>query len=134
EIGFPQEPAIGTHKRVDLVSNLAFVESVAPFLANQSERSRQIWVLEDVAFTGRATVSIWRRRALAPVNRFIGPGAGRLHWQGVGLDKRSGQSFVEARTKRPVVRDQIGDRKTFLGIANRRGEIVSQFQCAEFFV
>jgi hypothetical protein len=112
EIGFAQEPAIGTHKRVDFVSDLAFVESVAPFLANQSQRSRQIWVLEDVAFTGRAFFAIKR----------------------VGCDKRSGLSLVEAWTKRPVIRDQIGDWKTFLGIANRRGEIVAQFQFAEFFV
>src|SRR5438067_10788777 len=112
KIGFPQEPAIGTHKRVDLVSDLAFVESVAPFLANQSQRSRQIWVLEDVAFTGSASFAIKR----------------------VGRGKRSGQSLVEARTKRTVIRDQIGDRKTFLGIANRRGEIVAQFQFTEFFV
>ena len=60
EIGFPQESAIGMHKRVDLVSDLAFVESVAPFLANQSQRSRQIRVLEDVAFTGRASFAIKR--------------------------------------------------------------------------
>src|SRR5882757_5247100 len=112
EIGFPQESAVGTHKHVDLVSDLAFVESVAPFLANQSQRSRQIWVLKDVAFTGGASFAIKR----------------------VGREKRSGQSVVEARTKRPVIRDQIGDRKTFLCIANRRGEIVAQFQFAEFFM
>src|SRR5258707_4570607 len=95
EIGFPQETTIGTHKRVDLVSDLAFVESVAPFLANQSQRSRQIWVLKDVAFTGAASFAIKR----------------------VGREKRSGQSLVEARTKRPVIRDQIRDPETFLGIA-----------------
>src|SRR5882757_7712876 len=112
EIGFAKEPAIGTHKRVDLVCDLAFVESVAAFLANQSQRSRQIRVLEDVAFTGSASFAIKR----------------------VGRDKRSGQSLVEARTERPVIGDQISDRKTFLGIANRRAEIVAQFQFAEFFV
>src|SRR5258707_6514389 len=105
EFVFAKEPAIGTHKRVDLVCDLAFVESVAPFLANRSQRSRQIRVLEDVAFTGRAFFAIKR----------------------VSRDKRSGQSFVEARTERPVIRDQIGDWKTFLGIANRRGAIVAQF-------
>src|SRR4029453_6344142 len=99
-------------KRVDLVSDLAFVETVPPFLANQSQRSRQIRVLEDVTFTGSASFAIKR----------------------VGHDERSWQSLVEARTKRPVIRDQIGDRKTFLGIANRRCEIVAQFQFAEFFV
>src|SRR5437667_11798185 len=96
EIGFPQEPAIGTHKRVDFVGDLACVEGVAPFFANQSQRSRQIWVLEDVAFTGSAFFAIKR----------------------VGLDKRSGQPFVETRTERPVIRDQIGDRKSFLGMTN----------------
>src|SRR4029453_4135408 len=111
-IGFPQESAIGAHKRVDLVSDLAFVESVAPFLANQSQCSRQIRVLEDVTFTGRASFAIKR----------------------VSLEKPSRESFVKAGAERPVIRDQIGDWKTFLGIANRRGEIVAQFQFTEFFV
>src|SRR5215467_286870 len=112
EIAFPQEPAIGTHKRVDFVSDLACVEGVAPFLANQSQGSCQVWVLEYVAFIGRASFAIKR----------------------VGFDERSGQSFVEARTERPVIRNQISDWKTFLGIANCRGKIVAQFQFAEFFV
>src|SRR5215467_13758097 len=117
EIDFPQESAIGLHKSVDFVSDLAFVKSVAPFLANQSQRSRQIRILEDVAFTGSATVSIWRRRALAPIRRLAGPRANRLHWQRISPEKRSGQSFIKPRTERPVIRNQIGHRKTFLGIA-----------------
>src|SRR5437762_877235 len=112
EIGFAQEPAVGMHERVDLVSDLAFVESVAPFLANQSQRSRQIRILEDVPFTRGASFAIKR----------------------IGFEKRSGQSFVETRTERPVIRDQVGDWKTFFRIANRRGEIVAKFQFAEFFV
>ena len=35
---------------------------------------------------------------------------------------------------RPVIGDQIGDRKTFLGIMDRRREIVAQLQFAEFLV
>src|SRR4029450_2628980 len=102
EVGFPQEPAIGTHKRVDLVSDLATVESIAAFLANQSQRSRQIGVLEDVAFCRRASFAVERVR----------------------FQKRAGQSFVKTRTERPVVRSQFCDWKTFLGVANRRGEII----------
>src|SRR5262245_18243642 len=112
EIRFSQEPAIGLHKRVDLVSNLAFIKSVAPFLANQSQRFRQIGVLEDVAFTRGASFTIER----------------------VGCEKRSGQALVEPRTERPVMRDEVGHWKTFLSIANRRGEIVAEFQFAEFFM
>src|SRR5262245_23624546 len=103
EIGFPQESAVGLHKSVDLDSDLAFVSSVAPFLANQSQRSRQIRVFEDVAFTRRASLAIKR----------------------VGFEKRSGQSLVETRTERPVICDQIGDWKTFFGITNRESEIVA---------
>src|SRR5215467_1652118 len=112
EIDFPQESAIGLHKSVDFVSDLAFVKSVAPFLADQSQRSRQIRILEDVAFTGSASFAIKR----------------------IGLEKCSRRSFIEARTERPVVRDQIGHRKTFLSIANRWGEVVAQLQFAESFV
>src|SRR5215831_1231254 len=112
EIDFPQEPAIGAHKCIDLVRDLAFVESVPTFLADQSQCSRQIRVLEDVAFTGSASFAIKR----------------------VGFEKRSGQSFVETRTERPVIRDQIGDGKTLLGIADRRSEIVAELQFAEFLV
>src|SRR4029079_11868404 len=83
EIGFAQEAATGPHKRVDLVSDLTFVKSVAPFLANRSKRSRQIWILKDIAFTGSACFAIKR----------------------IGRGKRAGQSFVEARTKRPVIRN-----------------------------
>src|SRR5206468_9331908 len=109
EIGFPQEAAIRTHKRVDLVGDLTFVETIAPLLADQSQRSRQRWILEDVAFCRRAALSIWRRRVLAPIGRLTGPRVGRLHWQRVCLDKCAGQSFVQTWTERPVVRNQIGD-------------------------
>src|SRR5262249_38443249 len=103
EIGLPQEPAIGSHESVDLVSDLTLVESVPPFLTNQSQRPCQIRVFEDVAFTGRASFAIKR----------------------VGLEKRSGQTLVKARTERPVIRDQIADWKTFFGITNRGSEIVA---------
>ena len=52
----------------------------------------------------------------------------------VGFEKSAGQPFVNPRTERPVIRDQLGDRKTFLRIMDRRREIVAKFQFAEFFV
>ena len=56
---------------------------MAPFLANQSQRSRQIWILEDVAFTRSASFAV----------------------EAVRFQKRSRQSVVETRTERPVIRD-----------------------------
>src|SRR5262249_57096499 len=111
EIGFPQEPTIGTHKRVDPVSDLAFIESVPPFLANQSERSRQIRVLEDVAFTGSASLLIKR----------------------VGLEKRSGQSFVEAGAEQPGKNDQNRDWENILVVAKRPGRTPAPFPFDDIF-
>src|SRR5947199_8215051 len=98
EIGFPRETTVSTHKRVDFVRDLTFVETIAPSLADQSQRSRQRWIPENVAFCRRAAFAV----------------------QGVGFQKCAGQSFVEAWAERPVVCNQIGDWKTFLGITNRR--------------
>ena len=80
--------------------------------ADQAQRVRQRRILEDVAFGRGAPFAIER----------------------VGFEKSAGQPFVEARAECPVIRDQLGNRKTFLGIMDRRREIVSEFQFAEFFV
>ena len=127
EIGFPQETTVSTHKRVDFVGDLTFVETIAPSLADQSQRSRQRWIFENVAFCRCAARGTWSRHALAPlcVGRFIGPGVGPLPRQRVRFQKCAGQSFIQAWTECPVVRNQIGDWKTFLGITNRRGEIIA---------
>ena len=37
EIGFPQKTAIRLHEGVDLVRDLAFIESVAAFFADQAQ-------------------------------------------------------------------------------------------------
>ena len=60
EIGFAQKTAIRLHELVDLVRDLASVKSVPAFLADQSQRLRQRWILEDVAFRGRAAFAIER--------------------------------------------------------------------------
>ena len=112
EIGFAQETAVLLHEDIDLVRDLAFVKNVAPFLADQSQRFCQRWVLENVAF---------RRRLPFAVER-------------VGFEECAWKSFIEPRTECPIVRDQLSDWKTFFGITNRRGEIVGEFQFAEFLV
>ena len=90
-------------KRVDLVGDLAFVKSVATFFANQAERFCQRWILEDIAFRRCAAFAIQR----------------------VGFEKAAGETFVETRTERPIIGDEFGDRKTFLGITNGRREIIA---------
>src|SRR6266516_978356 len=102
EINFPQETAIGPHEPVDLVSDLAFVKSVAPFFADQPQSLRQRGIFENVAL---------RRSAALPVER-------------VSFEKRAGQSFIQARPKRPVVGDQFRDWKTLLGISDRRRKVI----------
>src|SRR5205814_6530817 len=105
EIDFPKEAAIGTHKGVDFVRDLTLVETIAPLLADQSQRSCQGRIFKNVAFCRRTPFAI----------------------EGVRFEKCAGQSFIQAWTKRPIVCNQIGDWKTFLGIANRGGDIVAQF-------
>src|SRR5207253_5262995 len=97
EVGFPQETTVSTHKRVDFVGDLTFVETIAPSLADQSQCSRQRWIFEDVAFCRCASFTI----------------------EGVRVQKCAGQSFIQAWTECPVVRNQIGDWKTFLGKIGR---------------
>ena len=91
KIHFAQIPAVRVHEGIDLVRDLTSVESVATLLADQAQCVRQRWILEDVAF---------RRRAAFAVKR-------------VGFEKSAGKSFVDARTETPVIRDQLGDGKTF---------------------
>src|SRR5206468_10161154 len=105
EIDFPKEAAIGTHKGVDFVRDLALVEGIAPLLANQSQCSCQGRIFKNVAFCRRTAFAI----------------------EGVRFQECAGQSLIEAWTEGPIVRNQIGDWKAFLGIAYRRDEIVAQF-------
>ena len=112
EIGFGQKAAIGTHKSLDLIGDLTFVETVAAFFANQPQRFRKRRILKNVALCRRPAFAI----------------------EGVGFQKCSGQIFVEARTKGPVIRNQVADGKTFLGVTNGRREIVTQLQFTKLFV
>src|SRR5437588_9271564 len=102
EINFSQETAIGLHERVDLVRDLAFVKSVPTFFADQPQRLRERGIFENIAL---------RRSAAFPIER-------------VSFEKRAGDSFIQARAKRPVIRDQFRDWKTSLGISNRRRKVV----------
>src|SRR6266404_543370 len=104
EINFPQKTAIGPHERVDPVRDFSFVKSVAPFFADQLQSFRERRIFENVAL---------RRSAALAVER-------------VSFEKRAGQSFIQARPKRPIVRNQFRDWKTLLGISNRGREIVAQ--------
>ena len=74
KIVFAQKSAVLVHEHVDLVRDLAFIESVATFLANQSQRLGQRRILENVAF---------RRSAAFAIER-------------VGFEKRARQFFVES--------------------------------------
>ena len=112
KIDLAQKPAVLLHETVDLARDLAFVERIAAFLADQSQSCREARILEDVAFRRCAPFAI----------------------ECVRLHKCTGEPFINARTERPVVRDQLGDRETLFGITNCRGEIVTQFQFSEFLV
>ena len=112
EINFSQETAIGLHERVDLVRDLAFVKSVPTFFADQAQRLCERGIFENITL---------RRSAALPIER-------------VSFEKRAGDSFIQARAKRPVIRDQFRDWKTSLGISNRRRKVVVQFQFPEFFL
>ena len=60
KIHFAQVTAVGLHERVDLVSNLAFVEGIASFLADQAQGVGERGILEDVAFGRRAAFAVQR--------------------------------------------------------------------------
>ena len=60
EIDFAQKTAILLHELVDLVRDLAFIKSVAPFLADQSQRFRQRRIFEDVALRRRPAFAVER--------------------------------------------------------------------------
>src|SRR5437588_2854303 len=104
EIDFPQETAIGPHERVDLVRDFAFVKNVATFVADQPQRLCERGILENIAL---------RRSTAFAVEH-------------VRLEKRAWQSFVQARAKRPIIRNQFGDRKTFFGKSNPGRKVTTQ--------
>src|SRR5262249_41329673 len=109
---FSQKTAVGAHERVDLVSDFSLVTSLATSLTDQPQSLRQVRIFENVALRRSAALAV----------------------ESVGFEKPAGQSFVKPGTKRPVIRDQVCNWKTFLGVANRRGEVVAQFQFAKSFV
>ena len=85
EIGFAQISAVRLHEGVDLVRDLAFVESVASFFADQAQRVRQRRILEDIAL---------RRRAPFAVER-------------VGFEKRAGQTLYKCADRNPSNRRSV---------------------------
>ena len=103
KINFAQVTAIRLHEGINLVRDLTFIKSVATFLADQTQRLRQRGILEDVAFSRCAPFAIER----------------------VSFEKSARKSFIYARTERPVIRDEIGYGKAFLGIMNRWREIIA---------
>src|SRR5262245_16742778 len=112
EIDLAEKTAVRLHELVDLVRDLAFVESVAPFFADQTQRVSERRIFENVAFRGRAAFAV----------------------ECVSLEKSAGQAFVKLRTEAPVERDQIRNWKPFLSVMNCRREIVRKFQLPEFFM
>src|SRR5690349_9158296 len=96
EINFPQKPAVLLHERVDLVRDFSFVKNIAAFFADQSQSASERRVFENVALGRRAAFAIQR----------------------VGFKKTSGQTFVKPRTEAPVIRDQLGYGKSFVGITS----------------
>ena len=74
EIGFAQITAVRLHEGVDLVRDLAFVESVTALFADQAQRVRQRRILEDVAFGRGAPFAVER----------------------VGFEKSAGQALCRA--------------------------------------
>src|SRR6266508_5498759 len=112
EIAFPQKASICPHELVDFVRNLTFIKSVAPFFSDQSQGFREAGILENVALGRCSPFSV----------------------ECVRLEKSAWQSFIQPRTKRPVIGEQLRDWKTFFGIPNRRRKIIIEFQFAESFV
>ena len=58
EINFAQPAAVCLHECIDLLRDLTFIENVTAALGDQSESVRQRRILENVAFAGRASVSV----------------------------------------------------------------------------
>ena len=112
EVRFAQKAAVSLHEIVDLIRDLTCVKSVAAFLADQAQAFCERGIFEDVAF---------RRRAPFAVER-------------ISFEKTARHVFVERHAPSPVISDQLRDRKTFLGVTDRRREIVAQFEFAEFLV
>src|SRR5438034_11152275 len=112
KIDLAQKPAVLLHETVDLARDLAFVERIAAFLADQSQSCREARILEDVAFRRCAAFAI----------------------EGVRLQECPGEPFINARTERPVVRDHLGDRETLFGITNCWGEIGTHVQTPDLIL
>ena len=103
EIGLPQVTAVRLHEHVNLVRYLAFVISVASFVANQTQALAERGILENIASCRSASLAV----------------------KGIGLQKSAGQLAVEGYAAGPVPSDQLGHRETFFCVTNCSGEIVA---------
>jgi hypothetical protein len=98
--------------KLSIVSAISPVKNVATFFTDQSQSFREIRIFENIAL---------RRSAALAVER-------------VSFGKSAGQSFIQARAKRPIIGNQFRHRKTLVGISNRRRQIIAQFEFPESFV
>src|SRR6476661_1296352 len=103
EIGFPQKAAISSHEIVDLVCDLAFIKNVATFFTDQLQSFRETKIFENIALRRGASLAVER----------------------VSFEKRAGQPFIQARPERPVISNQLRDRKSLFCVPNRRGKIIT---------
>src|SRR5207253_7843097 len=101
EIGFAQKTAIGLHEPVDLVRDFSFVKNVPAFFTNELQSFGEVWIFENITLCWCAALAVER----------------------VGFQKCARQTFIQARPKRPVIRNQFRDRKTLFGISNRRRKV-----------
>src|SRR5206468_1018661 len=112
KISFAEKAAILPHELVDPVRDLSLVENVPTFFSNQTQRLRECRVFENVTFRWRPTFTIER----------------------IGFEKCAGRILIKFRPEMPVKGDQLGDRKTFVGVFRSRRQIVTQLELAEFFM
>src|SRR5262249_55824656 len=112
KISLAEKTAILPHELVDSVRDFSLVENVATFFSNQTQRLGQCRVLENIAFRRRPTFAI----------------------DGIRFEKRAWRILVNFRRKVPIKGDQLGNRKTFVGVFCSRRQIVTQLEFAEFLV
>src|SRR5207248_9424562 len=112
EISFAEKTTIFPHELVDPVRDLSLVENIPTFFSNQTKRLRECRVFENFAFRRRPTFAI----------------------DGIRFEKSARRILVNFRRKVPVKGDQLGDRKTFVGVFRSRRQIVTQLELAEFFM
>lgn len=101
-----EESAVRLHVGVDAPRDLALVERIAPFLGEQLERRGEARIGEQLAFARRAAA---RQERLGEARERL-----QLHF-----------------ADRPVVRDEFGNRRAFLGVADRGCEHTRHRQLPE---